>query len=95
MEEQALFCRLNELPRLRQILQELLEMVNQNDVDFGELTRKISMEQVLSARLLRLANSAHFWWKPNCGIDQRCGDSSWQWFSTHHGYRLSIIQCLS
>lgn len=35
MEEQALFCRLNELPRLRQILQELLEMVNQNDVDFG------------------------------------------------------------
>ncbi|MEI8672182.1 HDOD domain-containing protein [Vibrio sp. SA48] len=60
MEEQALFCRLNELPRLRQILQELLEMVNQNDVEFGELTRKISMEQVLSARLLRLANSAHF-----------------------------------
>lgn len=60
MEEKALFSRLNELPRLRQILQELLEMVNQNDVDFGELTRKISMEQVLSARLLRLANSAHF-----------------------------------
>ncbi|MDE1294397.1 histidine kinase, partial [Vibrio aestuarianus] len=33
MEEKALFSRLNELPRLRQILQELLEMVNQNDVD--------------------------------------------------------------
>ncbi|MBF4437742.1 HDOD domain-containing protein, partial [Vibrio anguillarum] len=48
------------LPRIQQVLQELLEMVNKEEVDVGSLTKKIAMEQVLSARLLRLANSAHF-----------------------------------
>ncbi|MDN3681526.1 HDOD domain-containing protein [Vibrio tapetis subsp. quintayensis] len=60
MSQTALISRLNELPRLQKILQELLDMVNQDDVDFGELANKIGMEQILSARLLRMANSAHF-----------------------------------
>lgn len=60
MGHQALISRLNELPRIESILQELLEMVNQENIDFGELSKKMSMEQVLSARLLRMANSAHF-----------------------------------
>lgn len=60
LDEKALLARLNELPRIQQVLQELLEMVNKEEVDFGALTKKIAMEQVLSARLLRLANSAHF-----------------------------------
>ncbi|MEZ8824103.1 HDOD domain-containing protein [Vibrio amylolyticus] len=60
MSQAALFSRLNELPRISAVLQELLDMVNQEDVDFGELSRKISIDQVLSARLLRMANSAHF-----------------------------------
>ncbi|MCL9781658.1 HDOD domain-containing protein [Vibrio sp. S4M6] len=55
-----LITRINELPRIQKILQELLDMVNQEDVEFGPLSDKISMDQVLSARLLRLANSAHF-----------------------------------
>ena len=60
MNETALISRLNELPRLKQVLQELLEMVNQDDVDFGELSEKMTQDQILSARLLRMANSAHF-----------------------------------
>ncbi|MBW3697685.1 HDOD domain-containing protein [Vibrio sp. T187] len=60
MSQQALISRLNELPRIESILQELLEMVNRENVDFGELSKKMSMEQVLSARILRMANSAHF-----------------------------------
>lgn len=60
MSQTALISRLNELPRLQKILQELLDMVNQDDVDFGQLANKIGMEQILSARLLRMANSAHF-----------------------------------
>jgi len=60
MTETALISRLNELPRLKQVLQELLEMVNQDEVDFGELSDKMTQDQVLSARLLRMANSAHF-----------------------------------
>ncbi|USD64846.1 HDOD domain-containing protein [Vibrio sp. SCSIO 43136] len=60
MSQKALISRLNELPRLQKVLQELLDMVNQDDVDFKQLSNKMSMEQVLSARLLRMANSAYF-----------------------------------
>ncbi|MBW3695832.1 HDOD domain-containing protein [Vibrio sp. T187] len=60
MSESALISRLNELPRIQQVLQELLEMVNQDDVDFGALSAKMAQDQVLCARLLRMANSAHF-----------------------------------
>ncbi len=60
MSQAALITRLNELPRIERLLQELLEMVNQDEVDFSKLTEKISMDQVLSARLLRMANSVHF-----------------------------------
>lgn len=45
MSQAALIARLNELPRIQSLLQELLEMVNQEDVDFGALARKISMDQ--------------------------------------------------
>jgi len=60
MSHDALISRINELPRIESILQELLEMVNRETIDFGELSRKMSMDQVLSARVLRMANSAHF-----------------------------------
>jgi HD-like signal output (HDOD) protein len=60
MNQHVLLNRLNELPRIESLLQELLEMVNQEQVDFAKLAKKISMDQVLSARLLRLANSVHF-----------------------------------
>lgn len=60
MSQEALLSRLNELPRIQKVLQELLDMVNQEDVDFALLAKKISTDQVLSARLLRMANSAHF-----------------------------------
>lgn len=60
MNETQLFSRLNELPRLKTVLQELLEMVNSGDADFGKLAEKMTQDQLLSARLLRMANSAHF-----------------------------------
>lgn len=60
MSQTALISRLNELPRIQSLLHELLEMVNQDDVDFHALAHKIEMDQVLSARLLRMANSEHF-----------------------------------
>ncbi|MFW7525576.1 HDOD domain-containing protein [Vibrio ostreicida] len=60
MSQEALISRLNELPRIHKILQELLDMVNKDEVDFGELSKKIATDQILSARLLRMANSAHF-----------------------------------
>ncbi|WP_394143475.1 HDOD domain-containing protein [Vibrio atypicus] len=60
MSQEELLSRLNELPRIQQLLQELLDMVTQDDVNFDELSKKIATDQVLSARLLRMANSAYF-----------------------------------
>jgi HD-like signal output (HDOD) protein len=60
MNDTALISRLNELPRLKQVLQELLGMDNNNNIDFGSLSEKMAQDQVLSARLLRMANSVHF-----------------------------------
>ncbi|CAH0542016.1 HDOD domain-containing protein [Vibrio marisflavi] len=60
MSHDALISRINELPRIESVLQELLEMVNRENIDFGALSRKMSMDQVLSARVLRMANSAYF-----------------------------------
>lgn len=60
MSESTLISRLNELPRIEQVLQELLEMVNKDDIDFVALADKMAQDQVLSARLLRMANSAYF-----------------------------------
>ncbi|MBD0787855.1 HDOD domain-containing protein [Vibrio sp. Y2-5] len=60
MNQEALLSRFNELPRIESIQQELLNMVNSENLNFSELARKMSMDQVLSARVLRMANSAQF-----------------------------------
>ncbi len=60
MSQESLISRFNELPRIESIQQELLNMVNSDNVNFSELSRKMSMDQVLSARVLRMANSAQF-----------------------------------
>jgi len=60
MNDTSLISRLNELPRLKQVLQELLEMVNQNEVNFAELAEKMAQDQILAARMLRMANSSYF-----------------------------------
>ncbi len=60
MSHEMLISRINELPRIESVQQELLEMVNRKQIDFSELARKMSMDQVISARVLRMANSAQF-----------------------------------
>ncbi|MDG3086814.1 HDOD domain-containing protein [Vibrio hannami] len=60
MNQEELLKKIEELPRLEKVLNEILDMVNQLDFDFNELALKVSMDQVLSTRMLRLANSAQF-----------------------------------
>ncbi|WP_432454474.1 MULTISPECIES: HDOD domain-containing protein [unclassified Agarivorans] len=60
MTEQELLARVNELPKVSSVVQELVSMLNHPDCDFAVLAKKISMDQVISARVLRLSNSAHF-----------------------------------
>ncbi|GDY27121.1 HDOD domain-containing protein [Agarivorans sp. Toyoura001] len=60
MTEQELLSRVNELPKVPSVVQELVNMLNDPDCDFSMLSKKIAMDQVISARVLRLSNSAHF-----------------------------------
>ncbi|WP_068716181.1 HDOD domain-containing protein [Vibrio tritonius] len=60
MIQTQILSRLNELPRLSKVLQDLLDLVNKEDIDFKQLSQKMELEQILSARLLRMANSAYF-----------------------------------
>lgn len=60
MEKEVMLEQLDKLPRLEKVLHEALQMVNQLDFDFNELALKVSMDQVLSTNMLRLANSAQY-----------------------------------
>lgn len=60
MDRQALLAKVDELPRIEKVLHELLDMVNHEEFDFSELALKLSMDQMLSTRMLRMANSAQF-----------------------------------
>jgi HD-like signal output (HDOD) protein len=52
--------KVEALPRIEQVLQEALNLVNQDQFDFDELAIKLSMDQLLSTSMLRMANSAQF-----------------------------------
>ncbi|WED21893.1 HDOD domain-containing protein [Vibrio sp. JC009] len=60
MSQDNILEKVDELPRLEKVLHEILEMVNQIDFDFDELALKVSMDQMLSTKMLRMANSAQF-----------------------------------
>jgi len=56
----ALFAQPQALPTIPKVAQELIQGFNDEDVPVGDIIRRISADQVLSARLLRLANSAYY-----------------------------------
>lgn len=56
----ALFERPKALPTIPQVVQELICSFNDEEVTVDRLVRHISTDQVISARLLQLANSAYF-----------------------------------
>lgn len=60
MNSAALLSRVDELPRLPKAIAELLDAVNNEDTTIKEVCEKLSLDPVLSARVLRLANSARF-----------------------------------
>lgn len=60
MNLDALFQQPQALPSIPKVVQELIQSFNDEDVAVAEITRRIGADQVLSARLLRLANSAYY-----------------------------------
>lgn len=55
-----LFDTPQALPSAPGVVQELIDSFQNEDVSFQEISRKIAADQVLTAKLLRLANSAHY-----------------------------------
>ncbi|MBW8185290.1 HDOD domain-containing protein [Shewanella nanhaiensis] len=56
----ALLNNIDKLPRLPKAVSELLDVVNDEQASIGEVSEKISRDPLVSARILRLVNSAHY-----------------------------------
>lgn len=60
MQLEALFKQPQALPAVPKIVHELIDSFNNDDVSIDDIAKKIAADPVLSARLLRLANSAYY-----------------------------------
>ncbi|NVK37846.1 MAG: HDOD domain-containing protein [Gammaproteobacteria bacterium] len=56
----SLFDHSQNLPNIPKVVQELIDTFNQSDFDMDEIAKKISLDPVLTAKVLRLANCAHY-----------------------------------
>ncbi|MBV7316677.1 HDOD domain-containing protein [Shewanella sp. NIFS-20-20] len=60
MDAALLLSRVDELPRLPKAISELLDAVNDSQATIKGITSKLAQEPIVSARVLRMANSAYF-----------------------------------
>lgn len=60
MNFDALFQHQNALPSIPKVVQEVIDSFNNESVSIDEIARKLAADQVLSAKLLRLANSSYY-----------------------------------
>ncbi|MBX9902024.1 MAG: HDOD domain-containing protein [Burkholderiaceae bacterium] len=60
MKLEALFQQQNALPTIPKVVQEVIESFNNDKVSIEEIAKKLAADQVLSAKLLRLANSTYY-----------------------------------
>lgn len=56
----SLFAESQALPHIPKVVMELIESFKNEDIDFDTLGKKIALDQALTAKVLRLANSAKF-----------------------------------
>ncbi len=60
MELKSLLDQPNKLPTIPRVTQQLIESFSSEDVSVNEIANQLSADPALSAKLLRLANSAYF-----------------------------------
>ena len=60
MEVAQFFEEISNLPNIPKVVQELIESFNDEDVDTLVLAGKIAMDQTLTAKVLRMANSVYY-----------------------------------
>ncbi len=60
MTTKELLSQVDKMPKIPKVVQELMDLVNHPDAEMNKISEKISQDPVISARILRLSNSAHF-----------------------------------
>jgi len=60
MNLDVLFLQQHALPTIPKIVQEVIESFNNDRVSVEEIAQKLAADQVLSAKILRLANSSYY-----------------------------------
>ncbi|OOE88202.1 HDOD domain-containing protein [Salinivibrio sharmensis] len=60
MQSNSLVELIDRLPKIPKVVQELIELVNSHDAELNQIAEKIAYDQIISARVLRLSNSAYF-----------------------------------
>ncbi|MFJ3046434.1 HDOD domain-containing protein [Herbaspirillum chlorophenolicum] len=60
MNLEALFQQQTALPSIPKVVQEVIESFNNESVSIEEIGKKLAADQVLSAKILRLANSSYY-----------------------------------
>lgn len=60
MKLEEVFEQTHKLPTIPKVVQELIDSFSNDDIDIDTVAKKISQDQVITAKVLRLANSAHF-----------------------------------
>lgn len=60
MNLSAIFTETKQLPHIPKVVQEIMDSFHQAEIDTDDLSKKIAMDQSLTAKVLRLANSAHY-----------------------------------
>lgn len=53
-------AQIEQLPALPEIVTDLLQNINREDLDISVLARKIALDQTLTAKVLRYANSSYY-----------------------------------
>lgn len=60
MDLHTLIGQATDLPKIPEVVQELLNSFNSDDVNADEIASQLSKDQTLTAKVLRMANSSHF-----------------------------------
>jgi HD-like signal output (HDOD) protein len=60
MKLEEVFEQTHKLPTIPKVVQELIDSFSRDDIDIETIAKKIALDQVITAKVLRLANSAHF-----------------------------------
>ncbi len=60
MDLKSLLDQPHKLPSIPKVAQQLIDSFSSEDISIGEIARQLSADPALSAKLLRLANSAYF-----------------------------------